>query len=1209
DYVDCGNDSSLDITDAITIEAWVKPEGHQDDYDRIVDKSSPYGFAFDAMSDEKLRFYSFFGGSGQGFNSVGAFTIDVWNYVVVKYNGTSGEFFINGVSAGTFTPSPAGNLGNTIANLTIGRKSDSVSYLFNGTIDEVRIYNRALTDDEIHHHYQSEFQKYNSTQYRFYDNVTNLTDGIYNYFGWANDSAGNSNYTIDYTSESPRYLTVDLTAPVLDAVTLSDPTPTKAGNVTFTLDFNETMNQSLNPTVKLNSSTVTAIGWQNATRWTGWFNFTTATGEGNYTINATGAKDAAGNTMAEDTDNWFVLDTTPPMTNATTTPDYNFGTWTNESQILVSLPCNDSSGSGCDTTYYCRGGEGCTPNIDIAGGSISFTTEGTNYLRYYSIDNAGNQENITTKTIKIDTTPPTTNATATPDYTFGTWTNESQIKVYLPCNDTPGSGCYVTKYCTGNDGCTPNIDIAGGFTPFTLQGINYLRYQSTDIIGKVETIKSKTIKIDTTEPVTNATAIISNGSNYTFDTWASPYVNVTLTYEDYPAPVGNNSGVNITLYCTNNISCTPNITYSTPVKINTSGTNHFRFLSNDTAGNTETIKNETIKIDSYPPTTIATGVKNNSENYTFGNHTPSSYVNVTLNCSDDEVDCDKILWCNDTANNCTPTTIYSVVIYITVETTTYIRFKSNDTFGNIEDTKNVSVIINKGVPNVTISSPDSKDYNVSSIDLNFTAIDPNGIDKCWYRLNNSAENVTIENCANTTIDNLTDSSHILYVYANDTGGRVGNFSVTFSVDATNPTINFTTQTTTSAGSHSQNWISANVTASDLGSGLHTINLTLYNSTGGLVQSNNSSSSPLFINFTNLQDGTYYLNATANDTVGNSNKTETRTILLDATSPVLNFTSPTEENNTVINQNWTETNITIDEINLDTFKFNWNQTNYTFYDDSLVLAMNFNNNSAIGECYDNETEILTRKEISLKELLEEISVEEIYFSSNPSSERKINLFLSSSGTFSSNRNAILSGAETSDIRTAGFGESGSKIQGSFYMNGSQRRISFNNIFNASSILKHLQNQINHNSGSPENGLSMADQRVSRDILPNQIFFHNTEDYLNRLPACSEIQEGICAENGIFYKQGWKLFSELNKDEKVLTLNPETKEKEWQLPTAYQTYNHNREMYEISLEGGSNLLVSPEHNIYGKLINQSQGLEGKLESLVVPTVPLSAFPLLW
>ena len=65
-------------------------------------------------------------------------------------------------------------------------------------------------------------------------------------------------------------------------------------------------------------------------------------------------------------------------------------------------------------------------------------------------------------------------------------------------------------------------------------------------------------------------------------------------------------------------------------------------------------------------------------------------------------------------------------------------------------------------------------------------------------------------------------------------------------------------------------------------------------------------------------------------------------------PNIFFTQPTPANNSVISTNYVEINLSIAEQNLDTFKFNWNGTNYSFYDYSLALAFNFNNNSAIGE---------------------------------------------------------------------------------------------------------------------------------------------------------------------------------------------------------------------------------------------------------------------
>ncbi|MBI5332648.1 MAG: DUF853 family protein [Candidatus Aenigmarchaeota archaeon] len=101
--------------------------------------------------------------------------------------------------------------------------------------------------------------------------------------------------------------------------------------------------------------------------------------------------------------------------------------------------------------------------------------------------------------------------------------------------------------------------------------------------------------------------------------------------------------------------------------------------------------------------------------------------------------------------------------------------------------------------------------------------------------------------------------------------------------------------TTSAGNHSQNWIEVNTTAID--TNLGTITIRLYNTTG-LVSSSTNTSLPAFKNFTSLADGTYYINATANDSAGNSNNTATRAITLDTTKPALILSRPS--NNSYLN---------------------------------------------------------------------------------------------------------------------------------------------------------------------------------------------------------------------------------------------------------------------------------------------------------------------
>ncbi|MCK5063618.1 MAG: LamG domain-containing protein, partial [Candidatus Aenigmarchaeota archaeon] len=102
------------------------------------------------------------------------------------------------------------------------------------------------------------------------------------------------------------------------------------------------------------------------------------------------------------------------------------------------------------------------------------------------------------------------------------------------------------------------------------------------------------------------------------------------------------------------------------------------------------------------------------------------------------------------------------------------------------------------------------------------------------------------------------------------------------------------------------------------------------------------------NYTNLADGTYDYTAYTQDLAGNLNNTETRTVTIDTVNPNIYFVPPTPTNDTSTANTSIQINVSITEANLDEVKFNWNGTNYTIFNDSLILMMNFDNVSALGE---------------------------------------------------------------------------------------------------------------------------------------------------------------------------------------------------------------------------------------------------------------------
>ncbi|MFA5106076.1 MAG: LamG domain-containing protein [Candidatus Micrarchaeia archaeon] len=71
----------------------------------------------------------------------------------------------------------------------------SYRFYFNGSIDEVRLYNRSLSAAEIRQLYLSNLRKLNSTSWEFVTNQTNLSDGTYAYAGYSTDSYGYTDST------------------------------------------------------------------------------------------------------------------------------------------------------------------------------------------------------------------------------------------------------------------------------------------------------------------------------------------------------------------------------------------------------------------------------------------------------------------------------------------------------------------------------------------------------------------------------------------------------------------------------------------------------------------------------------------------------------------------------------------------------------------------------------------------------------------------------------------------------------------------------------------------------------------------------------------------------------------------------------------------------------------------------------------------------
>jgi hypothetical protein len=145
-YVNCGSASSLDLNQAVTVEAWVNPAS-TNSYQAIVDKGWDAAYTLMVTNVGTFRFQIRDATGTYRANSP-PLTVGVWTHVVGTYNATtkSVKIYVNGVLQSS--AEAQGAILSTAYPLNIG-KAAQYGPAFNGIIDEVRIYNRALSAAEI----------------------------------------------------------------------------------------------------------------------------------------------------------------------------------------------------------------------------------------------------------------------------------------------------------------------------------------------------------------------------------------------------------------------------------------------------------------------------------------------------------------------------------------------------------------------------------------------------------------------------------------------------------------------------------------------------------------------------------------------------------------------------------------------------------------------------------------------------------------------------------------------------------------------------------------------------------------------------------------------------------------------------------------------------------------------------------------------------
>jgi uncharacterized repeat protein (TIGR03803 family) len=195
DYVDLGTNltTTFNSLNSITVEAWVNPSSPVNNR-VIAGNYNTAGTGMQFLLRQEAGNYSFIIDNGSGFQtvySVSTVTLNVWQHVAGTWDGNNLKIYINGVLDNTTANITGATFANSTSKVWLG--GDNISENFKGSMDEMRIWRRALCSAEIQNNMNAELPAASRTglvaYYKFNQGFANVDNTAISTLA---DSSGNS---------------------------------------------------------------------------------------------------------------------------------------------------------------------------------------------------------------------------------------------------------------------------------------------------------------------------------------------------------------------------------------------------------------------------------------------------------------------------------------------------------------------------------------------------------------------------------------------------------------------------------------------------------------------------------------------------------------------------------------------------------------------------------------------------------------------------------------------------------------------------------------------------------------------------------------------------------------------------------------------------------------------------------------------------------
>ncbi len=148
DYLQIGDHSNLEGMSALTIEFWIR-NNNTGWTEPVGKRYMNYQMTMEIANDRFGMYKGWNGSDYQHWYGYYDFNVSQWYHLAVTWTGNTIKFYVNGNLVNEYNNAVSNPIPNHGANFQLGKRSDEWTYILNGDLAEVRVWNIVRTADQI----------------------------------------------------------------------------------------------------------------------------------------------------------------------------------------------------------------------------------------------------------------------------------------------------------------------------------------------------------------------------------------------------------------------------------------------------------------------------------------------------------------------------------------------------------------------------------------------------------------------------------------------------------------------------------------------------------------------------------------------------------------------------------------------------------------------------------------------------------------------------------------------------------------------------------------------------------------------------------------------------------------------------------------------------------------------------------------------------